>query len=92
MVVPRGGAGVPHLFGTFECNINNLTASFETGQGGIGNPLKSIVCKIYKCTEDVAEPTPGEVVTQLGGFRSDYVAGQPFAWTTDNTTREGGRF
>ena len=89
---PEEEPAFPHLFGTFECNINNLTASFEAGQGGIGKPLKSIVCKIYKCTEDVAEPTPGEVVTQLGGFRSDYVAGQPFAWTTDNTTREGGRF
>ncbi|WP_255467331.1 molybdopterin-dependent oxidoreductase [Raoultibacter phocaeensis] len=89
---PEQEPAFPHLYGTFDCNINNLTASFETGQGGIGNPLKSVVCKIYKCTEDVAEPTPGEVVTKLGGFRSDYVAGQPFAWTTDNTTREGGRF
>ena len=37
-------------------------------------------------------PLPGEVVTEKGGFRNDYVAGQPYAWTTDNTTREGGRF
>ena len=89
---PEPEPAFPHLYGAFECNINNLTASYETGHGGIGNPLKSIVCKIYKCTDDVDEPTPGEVVTKLGGFRSDYVAGQPFAWTTDNTTREGGRF
>ena len=92
LVVPEQEPAFPHLYGAFECNINNLTASYETGHGGIGNPLKSIVCKIYKCTDDVDEPTPGEVVTKLGGFRSDYVAGQPFAWTTDNTTREGGRF
>ena len=89
---PEQEPAFPNLYGTFDCNINNLTASYETGQGGIGNPLKSIVCKIYKCDETVDEPAPGEVVTQLGGFRSDYVAGQPFAWTTDNTTREGGRF
>ncbi len=89
---PEEEPAFPHLYGTFDVNINNLTASYETGQGGIGNPLKSIVCKIYKCDETVDEPAPGEVVTQLGGFRSDYVAGQPFAWTTDNTTREGGRF
>ena len=89
---PEEEPAFPHLFGAFESNINNLTASYETGYGGIGNPLKSIVCKIYKCTEDVDEPAPGEVVTKLGGFRGDYVAGQPFAWTTDNTTREGGRF
>ncbi len=76
---PEQEPSFPHLYGTFECNINNLTHSFETGYGGIGNPLKSICCKIYKCTEDVSEPTPSEVVTELGGFRNDYVACEPFA-------------
>ena len=54
--------------------------------------MKAPVCKIYKVTEENAEPTPGEKVTQQGGFRNDYVAGEPYAWTHDNTTREGGRF
>ena len=89
---PEEEPAFPHLYGTFDCNINNLTASYETGQGGIGNPLKSVAAKIYKCTDDVNEPSPGEVVTKLGGFRDDYVATEPFAWTHDNTTREGGRF
>ena len=41
---PEEEPAFPHLYGAFECNINNLTASYETGHGGIGNPLKSIVC------------------------------------------------
>ncbi len=89
---PEQEPAFPHLYGAFDSNINNLTTSFETGFGGIGNPLKAPVCKIYKVTEENAAPLPGEVVTEKGGFRNDYVAGQPYAWTTDNTTREGGRF
>ena len=89
---PEQEPAFPHLYGAFDSNINNLTTSFETGQGGIGNPLKAPVCKIYKVTAENAEPTPGEVVTEMNGFRDDYVAGEPYAWTHDNTTREGGRF
>lgn len=76
---PEEEPASPHLYGTFECNINNLTHSFETGPGGIGNPLKSICCKIYKCTDENNAPTPGEVITQLGGFRDDFIACEPFA-------------
>jgi anaerobic selenocysteine-containing dehydrogenase len=76
---PEAEAAAPKLFDSFECNINNLTHSYETGPGGIGNPLKSICCRIYKCTEENMSPTPGEVITRLGGFRNDFVACEPFA-------------
>ncbi len=89
---PEQEPAAPHLYGSFDCNINNLTTSYETGFGGIGNPLKAPVCKIYPVTPENEEPSPGKVVTQMGGFRNDYVAGEPYAWTHDNTTREGGRF
>ena len=89
---PEQEPAFPNLYGAFDSNINNLTTSYETGFGGIGNPLKAPACKIYKVTQDNAEPAPGEKVTQLGGFRDNYVAGEPYAWTHDNTTREGGRF
>lgn len=76
---PESEPAFPSLYGAFDCNINNLTHSYETGPGGIGNPLKGICCKIYRCTDENSEPTPGEVVTQLGGFRNDYIACEPFS-------------
>ncbi|MBR2522801.1 MAG: hypothetical protein IKE61_06730, partial [Coriobacteriales bacterium] len=87
---PEQEPAFPHLYGAFDSNMNNLTTSYETGFGGIGGPLKAPVCKIYPVKDD--DVMPGKVVTELGGFRNDYVAGQPYAWTTNNTTREGGRF
>lgn len=59
-----------------------------TGPGGIGCPFKSIVCKIYKCAPDNMAPTPGEVVTQQGGFRNDYVAGEPYAYGQEDSWQE----
>jgi anaerobic selenocysteine-containing dehydrogenase len=76
---PEQEPAFPYLYGTFECNINNLTHSYETGYGGIGNPLKNICCKIYKWTPENSTPTPGEVITQLGGFRNDFIACEPFS-------------
>lgn len=71
---PESDGSAPHLFGAFDCNINNLTHSYETGEGGIGAPFKSIVCKLYKVRE--GDVMPGEQVTQRGGFRSGFVPGQ----------------
>lgn len=76
---PERNPEFPELFGAFDSNINNLTHSYETGFGGIGNPYKSICCKIYKVTEDNEDPSPGKVITQLGGFRNDYIACEPFS-------------
>ena len=85
---PEKEPAFPSLFGMWEVNINNLTASYETGPGGIGCPFKSIVCRIYKVTEENAEPTPGEKVTQQGGFRNDYVAGEPYAYGMEDSWQE----
>ncbi|MDR0500476.1 MAG: molybdopterin-dependent oxidoreductase [Coriobacteriales bacterium] len=76
---PEAKPEFPHLFDSFECNINNLTHSYETGPGGIGNPLKSICCRIYKCTKENMSPTPGEVITKLNGYRNNFIACEPFA-------------
>lgn len=67
---PEKEASFPSLYGAFDSNINNLTHSYETGPGGIGNPYKSICCKIYKCTEENSKVTPGEQVLVKGGFRT----------------------
>ncbi|NBI31753.1 molybdopterin-dependent oxidoreductase [Enterorhabdus sp. P55] len=85
---PEQEPAFPNLFGMWDVNINNLTASYETGPGGIGCPFKSIVCKIYKCAPDNMAPTPGEVVTQQGGFRNDYVAGEPYAYGQEDSWQE----
>ena len=50
--------------------------------------MKAPVCKIYKVTEENAEPTPGEKVTQQGGFRNDYVAGEPYAYGMEDSWQE----
>ena len=55
---PEQEPAAPHLYGSFDCNINNLTTSYETGFGGIGNPLKAPVCKIYPVTPENEEPSP----------------------------------
>jgi anaerobic selenocysteine-containing dehydrogenase len=65
---PEAEPAAPSLFGTFDSNINNLTHSYETGPGGIGLPMKSIACKIYKVQE--GDKLPGVVVTQEGGFKN----------------------
>ena len=64
---PEGDGNAPSLFGSFDCNINNLTYSYETGEGGIGAPFKSIVGRIYKVQE--GDTLPGEQILEKGGFR-----------------------
>jgi len=84
---PEEEPAFPHLYGVFDVNINTITACFETGPGGIGSPFKSVRVKIYKCTEENLEPTGGKVVTQMGGWRSDYVAGEPYNYGEEYSWR-----
>ena len=85
---PEKDPAFPSLFGMWDVNINNLTASYETGPGGIGCPFKSIVCKVYKCTPENMEPSPSKVMCEQGGFRNDYVAGEPYSYGQDVTWQE----
>ena len=73
---PEEEASEPHLCGCFDYNVNNLTHAYESGPGNIGAPIKCLLAKIYKVTEQNASPSPGEQVTRLGGFR-DYQPAQP---------------
>ena len=45
-------------------------------------------CIAEGLTPENAEPTPGQVVTQQGGFRNDYVAGEPYSYGQDVTWQE----
>ncbi len=57
-------------FGVFDSNPNNLTQAELTGQGGIGSPIKSMLCRIYKVKEGVNDLiSPTEQVVKLGGFK-----------------------
>ncbi len=71
---PEGDGNAPSLFGSFDCNINNLTYSYETGEGGIGAPFKSIVGRIYKVQE--GDTLPSVQILEKGGFREVPPAGQ----------------
>jgi anaerobic selenocysteine-containing dehydrogenase len=66
---PEEEGAEPSLFGVFNSNINNLTNQCQTGPTGYGAPYKSQICRIYKVTDENNSPTPGEQVTQLGGFK-----------------------
>ncbi len=69
---PEGEASEPSLFGTFDSNPNNCTRAFETGEGGIGSAIKSMICRIYPYED--GDMLPGEQVTRKGGF-GDYTVG-----------------
>lgn len=66
---PEQEAAEPSLFGVFNSNINNLTTQCVTGPTGYGAPYKNLICRIYKATEENSNVTPGEQVTELGGFK-----------------------
>ena len=72
LVVPRAGGQRAELFGTFDSNPNNCTRAFETGEGGIGSAIKSMICRIYPCRE--GDVLPGVQVCERGGF-GDYTVG-----------------
>ena len=69
-------------------NINTITAVYETGPGGIGSPFKSVRVRIYKVTPENIESSGGKVVSELGGWRDDYVAGEPYNYGQEYSWRE----
>jgi anaerobic selenocysteine-containing dehydrogenase len=53
---PESEPSAPYLYGTFESNPNNLTQAEIVGQGGVGSPIKSMICKVYPVA--AGEPVP----------------------------------
>ena len=45
---PEDEADAPHLYGTWEANINQLIPHKSIGFNGFGAPYKHVCCKIYK--------------------------------------------
>ena len=62
---PEQEGAAPNYFGTFDCNINNLTRAFLTGEAGIGSNIKAMICKIYPYKE--GDEMPHDVIAR-GGF------------------------
>lgn len=62
---PESEAAEPNLYGTFDCNPNNLTEAGVTGQGGIGSPIKGMICRIYPVEEGDEMPS-AHVVGRVG--------------------------
>ncbi len=48
---PEKDGAEPHLYGTFDSNINNLIPMGEQGKDGLGAPIKHSLCKIYSVRE-----------------------------------------
>ncbi|MDR3052370.1 MAG: molybdopterin-dependent oxidoreductase [Coriobacteriales bacterium] len=63
---PEQEAASPNFFGTFDSNLNNLTQAFYVGQGGIGSPIKSMLCKVYPVQD--GDKLPHEVVAEQGNY------------------------
>ncbi len=63
---PETEGAAPFLFGTFESNPNNCTKAFVTGQGGVGSPIKGMICKVYPVKE--GDEMPYETVAKHGNF------------------------
>lgn len=72
---PEQEGASPNLYGTYESNLNNMTEAFRVGQGGIGSPIKSMLCKIYPYNEK--DILPHEVIAEKGNFAS-YEPGKPY--------------
>lgn len=63
---PESEPAAPYLFGTFESNPNNCTKAFVTGQGGVGSPIKAMICKIYPVQD--GDKMPYEYIAESGNF------------------------
>lgn len=66
---PERKAAEPTLYGTFDSNSNNCTYAFSCGQGGVGAPIKSLICKVYPCQE--GDVLPHEQIMEKGGFKEN---------------------
>lgn len=74
---PEQDGAEPNFYGTYESNLNNMTEAFRTGQGGIGTAIKSMLCKIYPCTE--GDTLPHNVIAEKGDF-AEYEPGKPYPY------------
>ena len=63
---PETEGAAPYLFGTFESNPNNCTSAFVTGQGGVGAPIKGMICKIYPVKG--GDEMPYQQIAEYGNF------------------------
>lgn len=45
---PERDGREPELFGIWEVNVNQLIPMSHEGKGGLGSPIKSMLCKVYK--------------------------------------------
>jgi anaerobic selenocysteine-containing dehydrogenase len=67
---PEQEAAEPRLYGVLDSQANNITPVEEVGEGGVGCPVKSQLCKIYKRIEGVNDqvlPTEQMTTKQRGG-------------------------
>jgi anaerobic selenocysteine-containing dehydrogenase len=74
---PEQSGADPNYYGTFDSNLNNMTQAFRTGQGGIGNPIKSMLCTIYPAKDD--DILPHQVIADKGDF-AEYEPGKPYPY------------
>jgi anaerobic selenocysteine-containing dehydrogenase len=65
---PERDGNAPELFGVFDSNINNLTENCNCGEYSFGGDYRSLLCKIYPCTPENSQVTPGQQVVEQGGF------------------------
>ena len=45
---PEKDGREPSLFGIWEVNVNQLIPMSHEGEGGLGSPIKSMLCKVYQ--------------------------------------------
>ena len=49
---PEQDGNAPHLYGTFQSNINNLVPNFHFGKLGFGAPFKCLLCAVEPVEEN----------------------------------------
>lgn len=74
---PEQDGNAPHLFGSFDSNINNLTENCNPGPYSFGADFRSTLCRIYPCTPENSEVMPGVEVVENGGFTKTPVYNNP---------------
>jgi hypothetical protein len=45
---PEKQGAEPSLFGVWDVNVNQLIPMSNEGKGGLGAPIKSMLCRVYK--------------------------------------------
>jgi hypothetical protein len=45
---PEQDGTLPHLYGIWDVNVNQLIPTGYQGKAGFGAPVKNMLCKIYK--------------------------------------------